>query len=298
MKDIAKFLQRALDSNTAEAERVLQQLDEWAEAPQTFVEIRSDWRSWWFGLAPDVSFRTIDYLVFPKQRMILYHSLVDKNETIPLTESQVGAENLKWLKTRYDESSDKGGEFRNDIYEFLKFLRTEKQAKTSEFLKNLSATEGGVFSLLRADRALAEGDWNTLGKADSAIYKYVAYKNDSTQVKVPLTHSCDKLFFEQKRAGLLRRCRDPLFLALLDWEKRRNSQDALFWEKSFMRKYRFYMHYKNIAYMNLYLELNWDVDVAALVGPSLAELYLSLPEKAPLRKKIESYKIPLHTTFL
>jgi len=297
MKDIAHFLQRVVDSKTAEVDRVLQQLDEWSESPQTYVEIRSDWRNWWFGLAPEVSFRTIEYLVFPRQKMILYNSIADKNETIPLRESQASPGALKWLNTRYDESADKGAQVKNDLYEFLKYLHDEKQSRGSDFLSHMPGT-GGVFTLLHADQALVTGDWRALDDTDRAIYKYVASKNLANDEAVTLVHACDKLFFEQKRAGLVRKCRDPLFLALLDWEKRRNAPDAAFWEKSFMRKYRFYMRYKRIAYTNLYLELNWDVDVMGLVGPSLAELYLSLPDKAALRKRVESYRIPLHVSFL
>lgn len=300
MKDAGQLLFRILDSRVSETESVLQKLDEWTDSPYQYIEARSDWRSWWFGLAPEISLRTYDYLIFPRQEMVLYHSLVDKNEMIPLKESQVESDNLRWLKYRFGESYDKDFEMKNDIYDFLQYLRVEKQSKATDILANLpkGATPGGLTALLRADRALKMGDWAELGKIDSAIYKYVAAKNGSGDQKITLTHSCDRLFYDSKRPTLLRKCRDSLFLALLDWEKRREASDSLYWEKSFVRKYRFYIEYKRIAYMNLNLELNWDVDVSDLIGPSLAELYLSLPEKAALRKRLESYKVPLHVSFI
>ena len=57
------------------------------------------------------------------------------------------------------------------------------------------------------------------------------------------------------------------------------------------------MKAKQIAYLNLFLELNWDVDTLSMLGPSMTELYLHLPEKAHLKKKVEAYKIPLTVGF-
>jgi hypothetical protein len=296
--DVGRLLLGLLDSpNPKENFEVY--FDEWLTRLPKFVEVRADWQAWWFGHAPIVSLRTEDYLVFPKRKLVIYHTLVDKAEVVPLTEQQVGAQELEWLRFRVDQSFDTAENSLNELYVFLREvnrLRPETPKNMMErFRKNLKQS---IISTIDTDIAVEKGDWVNLKEHASPAVSYVAQRNLGL-AKIPhLQTSCERLFYGRKRLSLLRNCNDSLFLSLLAWEKRRNDSDALYWEKRFVRKYRFYRQYKHLAYKNLFIDLNWHVDTYRLVGPSLTDLYLRLPDKTKLRKTVQDYKIPPPLSFL
>ncbi|MBY0385875.1 sulfatase-like hydrolase/transferase [bacterium] len=302
MKNIGQLLRDTLEQSTSMADFIMQKLDEWKEAPPTHLQIRSDWGAWWMNRPPLLSLRTQDYLVIPQKRWQIYHSAVDRNEGTVLFEQQVDREKMRWLKGRIDQSYDVITD-PSDAYEFMKAFRTAKMSIASSSIiaslrREISAKEKSHFrEMILADDALLTENWSHLQQSDSSLRRFVAERNLQHTVAVTLSGSCERLFVEKPREALLRRCRDPLFLALLDWENHRTDADDTQWEKSFVRQFRSFMSAKQLAYINLYLELNWDIDVFSMLGPSLTELYLHLPEKANLRKRIESYRIPLAMSF-
>lgn len=249
-----------------------------------FIETRSDWRSWWFMQPGLFAVRTYDYLVFPMQKMVIYHTLVDKGEITPLSSAQVGKENIRWLTYQGGESSESATDINADLFAFLEFLHNERQAKNVGLLSQLSPSFNTLtFSLkVAADKALHNRDTVYLQK----------YMETS-----PFSLGCQKLYNDKKKQKETRHhCKDSLFLALLDWETALGGDSFSSLEKNFIRLFRAHIQNKQTAYVNLFLELNWDVNVLEFIGPSLTEIYLSQNEKAHLRKKIEEYRVPLYAS--
>ena len=117
-----------------------------------------------------------------------------------------------------------------------------------------------ILSTIDTEIFVEKGNWAQLKDHPSPAVAYVAQKNLGI-AKIPaLQTHCERLFYGRKRLNLLRNCNDSLFLSLLAWEKRRGDSDALYWEKRFIRKYRFYRQYKRLAYKSLFIDLNWHVD--------------------------------------
>ena len=279
MQDLGVLLQETLASNDPQI--IVTSLSQWKDQAQRFIEIRSDWRSWWFAMPRDRAIRTYDYLVFTQPKISIYHTLVDKSESIPLSDDQVGKEALRWQQYRSADPQLETDTVHKDLYAFLEFLHLERRRNGSDLLGRLIPTRGSYSAKVAADKALAFRDW--------------AYLQKFLETS-PMTPACSRLFNAKPKTMDFRNCKDPLFLSLLDWEKKLGAEDALFMEKSFVRKFRSFILQKQAAYQNLFLELNWDVDVLDTVGPSLTELYLSLPTKNNLRKKIEEYRVPLYAT--
>ncbi len=298
MKNIGQLLRDSLEQSLSVADFVMQKLDEWKDTPPSHLEIRSDWGSWWMGKPPLLSLRTAEYLVIPQKRWQVYHTLVDKSEGTVLSEQQMDREKLRWIKSRVEQSYDLQSSTPSELYDFIKNFRTVKMTGTPYLVRELYRQEKNHWTeLLMMDEALRLGDWARLKDSPHALYRYVASRQLQSAAAVILSGACERFFVEKPRESLYRRCRDPLFLSLLDWEKHKNDSDALQWEKNFMRQYRSFMQAKQMAYLNIYLELNWDVNVFSMLGPSLAELYLQLPEKNMFRRKVESYQIPLAVGF-
>jgi hypothetical protein len=280
MKDLGLLLQEMIGSKDAQA--VATYMTQWKDQAQRYIETRSDWRSWWFGLPRDLAIRTYDYLIFPQSKMQIYHTLVDKSESIPLSDEQVGKEIQRWQQYRSSEAPTENTVGHKDLYAFIEFLHVERRGRSSDFLSRLVPQRGSYSAKVAADKALIYRDW-------AYLQKYLEAS--------PLTPSCERLFYGKAKQKDFQNCKDPLFLSLLDWEKKLGAEDGLFMEKSFIRKFRTFILQKQVAYQNLFLELNWDVDMLSTVGPSLSELYLSLPSKNNLRKKIEEYRVPLYASF-
>ncbi len=298
MKNIGQLLRDSLEQSLSVADFVMQKLDEWKEAPPSHLEIRSDWGVWWLDRPPLLSFRTSEYLAIPQKRLQVYHSLVDKNEGVMLSEQQIDREKIRWLKSRIERSYDLQVK-PSESYDFLKVLRTIKMSGTPHLVRDLDRKEKSNYSEAMAmDEALRRQNWNRLKDSSQSLHRYVASRHLQSSMAVTLSGACERFFVEKPRESLFRRCRDALFISLLDWERHRSKDtEDLSWEKNFVRQFRSFMNAKQMAYLNLYLELNWDVNVFPMLGPSLTELYLQLPEKASLRKKVESYKMPLTTGF-
>jgi hypothetical protein len=297
MKDVGQLLRDSMEQSRSGVDLILQKLDEWKENPPTHLTVESYWPTWWMGLPPVVSLRTAEYLVLPQKRWQIYHSLVDKSEGAPLSESQIDREKMRWLRSKIDMSYDISPQ-KPDTYDFIKAFRTVKMTGTSQLAKNLYAKQPSPrAAAMLADEALRHSDWQWLSESTNPLFRYVASRNLQNTVAMTLTGSCERFFVEKPRENLSRRCRDPLFLSLLDWELHRQTADSSQWEKNFIRQFRSYMKAKQMAYINIYLELNWDVNAFSMLGPSLTELYLQLPEKSSLRKKVESYRVPLYSGF-
>jgi arylsulfatase A-like enzyme len=280
MQDLGKLLPEIFSAKDPQA--VVDFLSQWKDQAHRFIETRSDWRAWWFSMPRDRAIRTYDYLIFPQPKISIYHTLVDKSESIPLSDDQVGQESLRWQQYRNNDPYVESNPVHKDLYSFIEFLHSERRGNHSDFLNRLIPQRGSYSAKVAADKALVYRDWTYL-------QKYLE--------RTPMTPSCERLFNGKPKSKDFQNCRDPLFLALLDWEKKLAAEEGLFMEKSFIRKFRAFILQKQVAYLNLFVELNWDVDVLKTVGPSPAELYLSLPTKTHLRKKIEEYKVPLSASF-
>jgi hypothetical protein len=297
MKDIGQLLRDSMEQSRSGVDLILQKLDDWKENPPTHLKIESYWPQWWMDLPPVVSLRTSEYLVLPQKRWQIYHALVDKSEGLPLSESQIDREKMRWLRSKVDMSYDISPQ-KTDTYDLIKAFRTVKMTGTLDLAKNLYAKQTSPrAAMMLADEALRTADWALLSQSANPLLRYVASRHLQNTAAITLTGSCERFFVEKPRESISRRCRDPLFLSLLDWEQHRNGSDSSLWEKNFIRQFRYYMKAKQMAYLNIYLELNWDVEAFSMIGPSLAELYLQLPEKSLLRKKVESYRVPLYAGF-
>lgn len=296
--EVGKFILGMLDSpKTKESFEVY--VDSWLGTLPKSVEIRSDWQSWWFGYPPLVSLRTEDYLVFPKRALEIYHSVADQTEMTPLSESQVGSQNLTWLNYRVDQSFDTKVDYGNELYAFLREINKQHPDTPKNIIERIRKNnKSAIVQTITTDIYVEQNDWDNLKDNNAQAVAYVAQRNLGI-AKIPqLQTACERLFYGRKRLTLLRNCNDSLLLALLAWEKRLKESDSLYWEKRFMRKYRFYRQYKHLAYRNLFLDLNWHVDSSRLIGPSLTDLYLRLPDKAHLRKTIATYTLPQGLSFL
>jgi hypothetical protein len=274
-------------------------VDSWLGALPKFIEIRSDWQTWWFGFPPTVSFRTENYLVFPKRNLLLYHTVADQTELTPLSESQVDSKEFEWLQVRVDQSFDAKAAQSNELYSFLREVNKQRPDTAKNMIERMrKSNKSTIVETILTDMAVEQGDWESLKDSTAQAIAYVAQKNLDI-AKIPqLQTACERLFYGRKRMTLLRNCNDSLLLALLAWEKHSQDSDALYWEKRFMRKYRFYRVYKHLAYRNIFLDLNWHVDGTRLIGPSLTDLYLQLPDKGKLRKTMSNYSLPEGLNFL
>lgn len=301
LEDMYYLLTQLVEGSLQDGGEIAHWIERIESRERKYIEIRSDWRNWWFGQPGELSLRTYDYLIFPTEKLTLFHTLVDKTESIPLSEEEVGEEALRWLEFRISDSYDRSSKVNTNIYDFIQDLHKEifQNQSTLEEAKFTPADSNSFKFLVFADQAVRQGNWQELlSKAsDKKLLKYVAKKNLGEKGLPRLTGECD-VFFKQ---GVVRvnysSCADPLFVSLLEWEKSRGTDSESVNEKQFMRKYRFYMRYKRMAYLNLITELNWDVDVSTLVGPSRAELYLSLPSKQALSRKIKQYQVPVFVDF-
>ncbi len=296
--ELGNFVLGVLDSpKSKESFEVF--VDGWLGTLPKSVEIRSDWPTWWFGYPPLISLRTEDYLVFPKRTLEIYHSVADQTEMTALSESQVGSQNLTWLNYRVDQSFDTQIDYGNELYTFLREINKQHPDTPKNIIERIRKNnKSAIVQTITTDIAVERNDWDGLKDNPAQAVSYVAQRNLEI-AKIPqLQTSCERLFYGRKRLSLLRNCNDSLLLALLAWEKRIKESDALYWEKRFMRKYRFYRQYKHLAYRNLFIDLNWHVDSSRLIGPSLTDLYLRLPDKAHLRKTIATYPLPEGLNFL
>lgn len=285
MKHLGLLLQQVIVAK--EPKQVMDYLAHWKDQAGQFVETETAWATWWFDLPMNLGVRTYDYLIFPRQNMRIYHTLVDKSESSPLSVHQVGKESSRWLQFRNEEPAQSILSINKDLYAFLEFLHTERQTRYSDFLLRLDSQKKNPFSRkVAADRAIKEKNWPYL---------------QSYMETLSLNPACERLFQGKQKQRDYQRCKNShqpsLFFSLIEWEKNFGKEENLFLEKTFIRQFRNHIRYKQTAYVSLFLELNWDVNVLDSIGPSLTELYLSQPSKAQLRKKIEEYKVPLYASF-
>lgn len=295
---VGKFIFGLLDSVKTKDSFELY-VDDWLSQLPKFVEIRSDWQSWWFSYPSMISFRTEDYLIFPKRQLVAYHSVADPAEITPISENQIDKKELEWVPYRVDQSFDVKVKYNDEMYTFLRAINKQRPDSAKNIIDRLSKnSKNAIIETIQTDIAVEKNDWDYLKNNVYAVVEYVAQKN-LNMTKIPqLQTACEKLFYSRKRLTFLRNCSDSLLLALLAWEKHIKESDALYWEKRFIRKYRFYRQYKHLAYRNLFMDLNWHVDSSRLMGPSLTDLYLRLPDKENLRKKISTYPLPSGLNFL
>lgn len=311
---VGKFLLGLIDTSASKESFALY-LDGWLSSLPRFIEVRSDWSTWWFGAPSVVSLRTEDYLVFPKRKMTIYQSIADQAELTPLSESQVGGQELNWLSYRIDQSFDSSPQIENEMYLFLREVDNQRPDTTKNIVERvikknqtppqkMGKKKAEVFvrntivDTIEADILVEQGRWEELKAHPSAVVSFVAQKNLSHTGVATLHTACEKLFYSRSSLTLLRSCNDSLLLSLMAWESHLQDSDALYWEKRFVRKYRFYRQYKHLAYRNLFIDLNWHVDSGRLMGPSLADLYLHLPGKERLRKRLSAYSLPEGINFL
>lgn len=322
---VGKFLLGLLDTSSSRESFALY-LDGWLSHLPRFIEVRSDWSTWWFGAPAVVSLRTEDYLVFPKREMTIYQSVADQAELTPLSERQVGSQELDWLSYRIDQSFDSPPQIENEMYLFLREVDSQRPDTTKNIIERILNNykkknnktklitkiktqkspgkipavrpSNKIIETLSADILVEQNLWEELKTHSSPIISFVAQKNLGLRVSPQLQQACEKLFYGRSSLTLLRSCNDSLLLSLIAWESHIQDSDALYWEKRFVRKYRFYRQYKHLAYRNLFINLNWHVDSGRLMGPSLADLYLRLPGKEKLRKRVLSYALPEGINFL
>lgn len=270
-----------------------------------FVEVRSDWGNWWFLRPSLVSLRTYDYLIFPYERLRIYNSIEDRAESEALSPSQIGWQQLRWLDYRLPEvieTKEVALKELPDIYVVLQKIHWNRYSKGSAPGDQIGAgRETPISMAIRNDQMFWQKNWQGLIKSTEkeTIMHFVAAKNLGISGKLVTDKPCESYFNSQRKRRGTSRCEDELFLALLDWENsQEDSDDSAAIEKNFMRKLRSYLVYKRLAYANLINELNWDINLQKYYGPSYVELYLNLPNKLALRKKVEDYKISLNGEFL
>lgn len=270
-----------------------------------YIEVRSDWGAWWFSRPSVLSLRTYEYLIFPYERLRIYNSIEDRTESVALSATQIGTQHFKWLDFRMPEvieSKETIAREIPDLYVVLQKVHWNRYSKGSASGDQINEGRGSeVSTAILNDQMVWKKNWQNLMRSsdkDSLIY-YVASKNMGNRNRHSTTKACEIYFNFQRKGRGNSRCSDELFLSLLDWENSlEDSEEAVAMEKNFMRKFRTFLINKKLAYANLINELNWDINTLKYYGPSYAELYLNLPEKAALRKKVEGYKISLTGEFL
>lgn len=294
LDDIYHLISKFLDGRMTDSSS----LEQWIEQVETKeahkISVRSDWNQWWFAEPIEYSFRTYDYVFFPRDKGAIYHTLVDKTESLPISEAELESDVLEELQVKISESLDRPSLHNNELKGFIGRLHENFINDQSPLRSESESVDNHFAKLVQADVAVATKQWKKLQSLYSkpSVANYLASTHLEQDAEMRAHHPCDAFFLGKSSLAKKRKCLDPLFIALLDWEKDIESSVGKKLEREFIRKYRFFMNYKKMAYLNLMVELNWDLDVNTVIGPSRAELYLSLPEKKHLRRRLREYQIP------
>lgn len=282
---------------------------EWLAPTETkkYIEVRSDWGEWWFQRPPQLSLRTYENLIFPYEKPLrVYNSIEDRTESVALSGGALGVSFLKSvMESRPSEvplDPQVVPPSWPELYVVLQKIHWNRYSKGSAPGDQIAVgKESSLSQSIQNDQLLGQKNWPTLLKVNDkdSLVSFVASENLGLKPQLLADGVCESQFNIWRKKRGASRCSDELFVSLLDWEGAlQNGDEILTAEKNFIRKLRTFLTEKKIAYANLMNELNWDVDAHKYYGPSLTELYLSLPSKAGLRKKIEGYKVSLSSELL
>ncbi len=264
------------------------------------IMVSSSWPDW-MGIGKErVSIRKGHYLLILDDPYRLYNTLTDRLETVPIPESdEKFVEFQKTLTELFSNRPPESWKGLPSIQErkirLAKGLWSKKNVSQQavdelEFLLELSPKDQQLVAWA-VRLAMVDRDWQkllTLGrKYNNPLWVFVARRNLSLKVKRYKT-GCRAYFTANSmvKSPSLRECDNLVFLDLLNWVNA-DPKDTSIMRERFLRKYEQYLLKLKLAQLNYINELTWDISTKSPSIPSLAELYLKLPENSRYYKIVK-----------
>ena len=236
------------------------------------------------------------------KKLKIYNTLIDRREASPISRSD------KLWSERFREIESVLAKFEVIKWTELPPSLTEKVMFAMDFwsaseydetmmarLNHLAAVRSwdGQVAGWQAYAALETMKWEALDKladrVDKSLWKYVAEVNMGRKSDVLLS-GC-QVYFKLAPKAFVRpspnECDDEMLIKLLSWlqESDKNKRSRL--KESFLRAYTYDKIDFDISRSNFINSLNWGADTNTPSEPSLAALYLALPQNRKYSRIVE-----------
>lgn len=240
------------------------------------------WPDWLEGSGVRTAVRQNQFLYVHDQRPLIYNTLTDRMETIPLK-----VNDPLWV------SLNSG---------VLGFVREANlppwKPMQSHWLEQI-ATVRGLWHASPSARwslrdALAKRDWKQLKKLSQAagdpIGTFVASRQMGESPPEP-RNACVRMLLPVKgdKKSYISECDDERALALHNWQSASSDDQRQTAQDRFLRLHSQYWMDQEIGRMNYLNELRWDVDREWPEPPRTVDLILTLKELEPFEKKASGF---------
>ncbi len=262
--------------------------------PDRTILIESGWAQW-RGVGPTkFALRTGQFLIFYEQPLRIYNTLIDRMELSPLPEDDGLYSNLEKKALELFLNKEFAPWDQPDLSLIEKIQLGKRLWSLSQIkdeavfveLEDLLEERPWDSQLLewRWQWAFNKKDWDyflNLGDQSSLALKTAAKKNSGQSISGLDLRGCEVWLDRTKapeRRPTAQECGEDGFVLLVDWVLETDSQRKLVLQEAYLRHY-FNRELRNqVAKMNFLASLSWDVDINLPKGPTLEEVYLSLPE--------------------
>lgn len=266
------------------------------------ILVESGWPQWRGVGGSRFSLRRGHYLLLYDEKVKVFNTLIDRQEISPLSESDqifrsISTEIMLSLQNKAFMPWSFPPQLLLEKLQIGKVLWLEDKKSESLIKKLVGLTRAAPWDQQlwgwKALIALREKNWKwltVLGERNNKeTWKYVGQKNLGRPFRLS-SHGCQSIFlWGTKRYQRPRphECEDELLMSLLRWIEERNFGSKQLAREQFARLFRQNLTDRRIAGWNYVNSLKWDVNIAEPSEPSLAELFLSLPENQKYSKMVD-----------
>lgn len=257
--------------------------------------IESGWPQWRGVGASRFSLRRGHYLVLYDEKVRVFNTLIDRQETAPLSSQDPLYRSLdkEVVRSLRNRGFLPWSQLPSSLVEKLEVGRllwfeneNENGSELTKRLVRVAQSRPWDRQLWgwKAIRALKEKNWRwleILGQRNSReLWQMVGRLNRGQSFRLS-ARGCNLAFlFGSKRfhSPGAQECDDELLMSLLDWIKEKDLSQKVVAREHFFRLFIQALVDRRIAEWNYFNGLKWDVNVDEPQAPFLAELLLSLPQ--------------------
>ncbi len=252
----------------------------------------SAWAEWLEGAGVRWAIRQKQFLYIHDRRPLIYNTLTDKLENMPLK-----AADPLWSSLSRDVNnllvSTKAPQFRGVSPFWTDQLQVARELWREGRVRPVKGNPPWTRWYLR--RALAQRNWKDVKRLASEIGDpagtYVASKHLGEFYPLP-RNSCLRLILHAKgdKKTYQSECQDERILALYSWQTAEGDEERSAAQERFTRLYSQNLLDQEIGRLNFLGGLRWDVDREWPAGPAAVDYLLTLKEFEPFVRKLPSLR--------
>jgi hypothetical protein len=259
---------------------------DWGE--ERLILSESAWGDWLEGAGVRWALRQKQFLYIHDRRPLIYNTLTDKLETLPLKTSDP-----LWSSLSSDVDSllrqSQVPPFRGMTAFWEDHLQIAKELWPGGVIRpGVKASEPWVKWYL--ERSLRDRQWRETKKLSQLVGDpvgtFVAAKQLGESLPLPRNPCLRLVLAAKNKKSYQPECADEKILALAAWQTAGNEEEKASALDRFTRLYTFDRLDQSLGRLNYLSDLRWDVDREWPGAPTVSDYVLTLKEFEPLAKKL------------